>query len=679
MDELLREFLAEADDLIEAVFRDIAALREKRADGRARRELTGRIFRHVHTLKGTAASAGLDVASRIAHEFETLLDAVRRGGLTVNDSLLDAFDDATHALAQALDTTARGAVPTLPLQIIESLRRFTQTDDGQHPSHLSQTDTDALLPEELARSLGAEETRRVHEATAEGQSLFVIHATFELETFDQSFRALSEQLSRSGELISTLPGLQEAAPGAISLRLLCATETRGAELTALSQAFGSVTLEELKPATASAGDTTDELDEEGHAPRAAGEAIASLPTQVRVELGQLDALISATHELMAETSAVLELTLAERIGGDERSGIEQRAALVHGRFIELEEQLIGLRRVPLARTLERAARAGMQAARATGKRVEFQIKGGDIRLDKSLVEAINDPLLHLVRNAVDHGVETEERRAGAGKSAAGVVRLEAVEDVDRVILRVTDDGRGIELDSISRAAFQQGIIRAGESISRHQALRLIFRPGFSTAASVSETSGRGVGLDVVERAVEQTGGEMRVWSETNRGTTFEMIVPVALALLPALVVSSAGSRYCVDARRVSETRMVRAEDVRREHERELIDWRGALLPLVRLRQLLGQPAVEAESASDCSVLILTTATGERAATQGGESARVAVAVDGFDEGRAEVLVRRLGAHSIRWQGVGGAAELADGQLALVLDLPRLLETQNSAG
>jgi two-component system chemotaxis sensor kinase CheA len=681
MDQLLREFLAEAEDLIEALFRDIEALRLKHAEGRARRELTGRIFRHVHTLKGTAASAGLDVASRIAHDFETLLDGVRRGSLTVDEPLLDAFDDAAHALAQTLDATARGAAPSLPLQLLESLRLFTRSDASQSLSPpASTTSTHTLLPEEIARTLGAEDARRVHEATAEGQSLFVIHVTFDLETFDHGFRELSARLSQSGELISTLPGLLEAAPGAISLRLLYAGKADAEELNALCQKFGSISIEALEPAPGGLSDeAAGEFDEEAITPGSSAGTIAPLPTQVRVELGTLDALISAAHELMAETSVVLELALAaQRAGTGERSrNVEQRASLVHQRFIELEEQLIGLRRVPLARTLERAARAGAQAARSTGKNVEFEIAGGDIRLDKSLVEAINDPLLHLVRNAVDHGIEPRQKRASAGKSEAGVVRLEATEDVDRIILRVTDDGRGIELDSISRAAAERGIIEAGRSVSRHQALRLIFRPGFSTAAAVSETSGRGVGLDVVERAIEQIGGEMRVWSETGRGTTFEMSVPVALALLPALVVTSAGFCYCVDARRVSETLIVKVEDVRRDDERELIDWRGAALPLVHLRQFLGQPAVEAGSAESWNVIILATAARETVDAQEeekGAGARVALAVDGWNECRAEVLVRRLGAHSIRWQGVGGAAELSDGQLALVLDLPRLLET-----
>jgi two-component system chemotaxis sensor kinase CheA len=685
MDNLLREFLADAEDLIEALFRDIEALRETGATPRARRELTGRIFRHVHTLKGTAASAGLTVVSQTAHEFETLLERVRAGRLPLDDAVLDAFDDAAHALSQTLNAAARGDAPTLPLQLLQSLRSLTQSSDSdaderQHPSHPAATI--ALLPEEIARTLGADEAQRVYETVAEGQRLFIIHLTLDLESFDQSFRELSAQLGQRGELVSTLPGLEEAAPGALSLRLLYASDAGREELNALASAFGSASLEELEAATESRNEKADEEADGAVRSDAQAAAIASLPTQVRVELGQLDELISNTHELMAETIAAFALTLERLSVKDERrDDAEARIANIHERFIRLEEQLIGLRRVSLARTLERAARAGAQVARATGKDVAFEIHGGDVRLDKSLVEAISDPLLHLVRNAVDHGIEPPGERDRAGKRRQGLVRLEATAENDRVILKITDDGRGIEIERVARAAVRQGIIEDGQSMSRHQALRLIFRPGFSTAAAVSEMSGRGVGLDVVERAIEQVGGEMRVWSEANRGTTFEMIVPVALMLMPARVVSSGGFSYCVDARHISDAFKVRTEDVRRETDGSEVFERDRLsLRLVRLRKLLGQPEVET-GAESCAVVVVSTAMKKdgKDAGEGASDARVAVLVDGFREGCAEVLVRRLGAHGLRWEGVSGAAELSDGELALVLDLARLLESKNAGG
>jgi two-component system chemotaxis sensor kinase CheA len=700
MDQLLREFLAEAEDLIEALFKDIRLLREMSGHGRTRRELTASIFRHVHTLKGTAAAAGLNVASRIAHEFETLLDGVRTGRLTLAESVLDAFDDSAHALSQALDAASRGQTTQLPLQLLENLRTLARRthDDEQHPLHQTFSVALAQLPEDIARSLAATDARRLQEATAEGQRVFVVNISFELESFDRSFRELSDALGQSGELIATLPGQTAAAPGAISFRLLYASHTRAAQLSALASAFGPASIEELPLETASpieqAANRSDEeliseesastsdmsastSDKSASDNSASTEAVAPLATQVRVELGKLDELISASHDLLAETMAAFDFALEDKAAaaGGVRENMEARVAVIHRRFVQLEEQLIALRRVPLAKALERVARAGARAARALRKDVAFEVAGGDVRLDKSLVEAISDPLLHLVRNAVDHGVETPEERRSAGKSERASVRIEALAEGDRVILKIEDDGHGINLESVARAAISHGIIETGQSVTRHQAMRLIFRPGFSTATSVSEMSGRGVGLDVVERAIEQVGGEMHVKSETGQGTTFEMIIPTALALVSARIVTSAGFSYCIDASHVSDVCRVDAALVRVADGRELIDWRGMSLPLVRLRKLLGQPAIAEESMTSWPIIVVSHA--KKASTQvSGETkgALCALVVDEYAEHCAEVLVRRLGAHGVFWTGVSGAAELSDGQLALVLDLPRLLET-----
>lgn len=681
MNQLLREFLAEAEDLIEALFKDTRALREMSGHGRTRRELTARIFRHVHTLKGTSAAAGLNVASRIAHEFETLLDGVRTGRVALSESALDAFDDSAYALSQTLDATARGQTPQLPLQLLEDLRRLSRKiDDDQPVLHQSPAPKLAVLPEDIARALGATEARRLHEAASEGQRVFVVNISFDLETFDRGFRELSDALGQNGELIATLPGQAEAAPGAISFRLLYASHVRAEELSAQASAFGAASVEELPLETADRTrqtilqDDEDLISEKG----ASGETITPLSMQVRVELGKLDELISASHDLLTQTMAAFDFALADKktTAQEMHEGLEARVADIHHRFVQLEEQLIALRRVPLMKALERVARAGAQAARATGKDVAFEIVGGDVRLDKSLVEAVSDSLLHLVRNAVDHGIETPEERQRAGKSARAVLKLEALAEGDRVILKITDDGRGIDLESVARTAAAHGIIKTGQSVTRHQALRLIFRPGFSTAASVSEMSGRGVGLDVVERAVEQVGGEMRVKSETGQGTTFEMIIPTALALVSARIISSAGFSYCIDARRVGDVCRIDAADVKLADGQESIDWRGMSVPLVRLRKLLGQPAVAEAGRTGWPIVIVSPLKKAlRRESDEKDGGRVALLVDEVDEHCTEILVRRLGAHGIVWTGVGGAAALSDGQLALVLDLPRLLETQ----
>jgi two-component system chemotaxis sensor kinase CheA len=394
---------------------------------------------------------------------------------------------------------------------------------------------------------------------------------------------------------------------------------------------------------------------------------------VRVPLGVLDELISDTHELFAGVSGALEGALESLPEGGARAELEAASPLVRRRFVALEERLMGLRMVPLRQTLERAARVGASAARASGREVGFETAGGDVLLDRPLAEAVADPLLHLVRNAVHHGVETAEERRAAGKPAPGRVRLEAVAEGARVLLRVADDGRGIDVERVASAARRRGVIEAGASLTERQALRLIFRPGFSTAAEVSDATGRGVGLDVVERMVEAAGGELRVWSRAGAGATFELRLPTTLALVPSLVVRACGRAYCLDAGHVAGAGPARLDGARDHRGRPVVAWDdGGALPFVSLGELLGGGG-DADDAAGGQVRVVVSSVGAREGAKAeARAGRVAVGVEDF-EGRGEVLVRWLGRHATRWRGVSGAAELADGTVALLLDLPRLLE------
>ena len=677
MDQLLREFLAEAEDLIEMLVGDLQALRARASEGRARRELTARIFRHVHTIKGTASAAELEVTSQVAHEFETLLDGVRLGRIAVSDAVLDAFEDSAAAIAQSLNLVSRGLTPSTPFTLIERLRRLTLKSEGEKASETGASTALAGLPEDIARSLSEYEQHRLREAAAEGARLFIVTVNFDLTTFDERFRDFSDALAEVGELISTMPGLDGGAADQINFRIVYATAASLEEVAARVTSFGAATFNALSVEEPEAGASVE--GEEGGESLSEGQeaqatSIASLTSLVRVELSELDEMVSAAHELLTDTTDALDLSLSSELRRSERTEMEIRAARIRRRFVELEERLIGMRMIPIAQTLARAARAGVMAARATGKEVDFETRGGEVRLDKSLADAISDPLLHLLRNAVDHGIESMDERASAGKPARGRVLLEAVTEGSRVRLRVEDDGRGIDTGAVARAAQTRGIVERGETLTREQSLRLIFRPGFSTAASISNMSGRGVGLDVVEHGVEQVGGELRIWSEPGAGTTFEMTLPTTLALVPALVVRSAGYQYCVDAGHIIEAGFIDAREVERVGDQLVIRWRGALLPLVHIRRLLAQPSTEHAKEGDRVHIIISHVAGHGAQTAGDQEAlrRAAVAVDGWD-GHHEVLVRGLGRYAARWRGIGGAAEMPGGAVALVLDLPRLLE------
>jgi two-component system chemotaxis sensor kinase CheA len=680
MDErLLREFLADAGELVEGLYGDIAELRERLGDGPARRELVARLFRRVHTVKGTASAAGLDAAGRIAHEFESLLDAVRSGGATLDEEALGVFEEAAGAVAESLEASARGESWPEPEALVARLRLLAAVAEDASVSGGAVSLPPELteLPDEVARALTAHERRRLHEALGEGARAYLVLAEFDLADFDERYRRLSESLKESGEVVATQPFVGAVGPDRVGFRIVYASAEAREGLEARAAAFGAT----LKAAGGedAARDEAATVAREGDAPTvpsgATPEPAGPRPPSpaargVRMSLEELDDLISAAHALFADTVGALDLALGAGEGGVDRRELESRAREVRRRFFELEERLIGLRMVTLRGALLRAARAGRAAARAAGKSVEFEVAGGDARLERSLAEAVADPLLHLVRNAVDHGVESEDERLAAGKPAAGRVRVEADSDGGLVVVRVSDDGRGVDTDAVGRAAAAAGLVAPGAHVTESQALRLIFRPGFSTAERATLVSGRGVGLDVVERAVEESGGEVRVRSAGGLGTTFELRLPTTLALLPAHVFGACGRRYCVGASQVIEAGHADAAEVGDFGGERRLRWRGRELPLVGMCELLGQKDVW-EMPAEGGRFAFFVAAG-RHAPEGDGGARAAVAVDGL-EGESEVLVRGLGRHAKRWRGVAGATELRDGVVALVLDLPRLLE------
>ncbi|MBV9209777.1 MAG: Hpt domain-containing protein [Acidobacteria bacterium] len=529
MDQLLREFLGEAEELVEVLSGDLQALRARRGDGRARRELVARIFRHVHTLKGSSASVELEGVTDIAHEFETLLDGVRLGRVEVDEAVLDTFENTVSALSQMLGAAANEEQPVAPPALIQRLRRLAYRAVGGGDSSNALAQVLAALPAEIARALSEYEEHRLREALREGARAFIVEVNFDLTTFDERFRDLSDALSIGGEIISTLPGMESAAPDQINFRIVYATDLQAEDLTARLEAFGEIKLTEL--AAAVADDESHAVEDEGAGSDAESfepASIKPLTTLVRVELSELDAIIQAAQELQRETMSALDLVQPvedKELGAE----LDERRARLLQRFAELEENLTGMRLVPVAQTLSRAVRAGTMAARSLSKEIDFEIEGGEVRLDKSVSDALADPLLHLLRNAVAHGIETADERAAAGKSLRGRIKLEAAAEGNRVRLRLTDDGRGISAQLVAEAARARGLVDAQALVSEEQALRLIFAPGLSTAVMVSNVSGRGVGLDVVERAVADIGGEIHVKSKVGAGTTFELLLPASLA------------------------------------------------------------------------------------------------------------------------------------------------------
>src|SRR5215471_7547975 len=330
----------------------------------------------------------------------------------------------------------------------------------------------------------------------------------------------------------------------ISFRILYAADFISGEVRRQSPFLSRIKYDEVKVDLAVATRPENEAVESS---TAAAEKIER--STIRVDLPLLDDLIANAGELFRQTANALARGPSPGAGGD---SVDLRM-----RFVAFEERLIRLRLVPASQAFQRAvARAGRIAARNLGKQVEFRIEGTEVGIEKSLADLISDPLLHLLRNAIIHGIESPEERLAGGKKSVGRITLAAANHSGRIHITVRDDGRGIDVVRVAATAAEQGI--SGKALSEDQCLRLIFRPGFSTSRDISDIAGRGIGLDVVDRAMDVAGGEVRVATECGKGTTFAMIVPAALSLVNCVIVKCQDRLYAIDAGHVQESHLMPA-------------------------------------------------------------------------------------------------------------------------
>jgi two-component system chemotaxis sensor kinase CheA len=677
VDQSQRQFLAETEDLIEQIFADLDELREKANDRRSRSGLVDRVFRRVHRIKGSAASFGLDGLSEIAHEFESLLSAVRNGRVDVDNDVLETCENATIALLESQHLVSSGVIEPSRRALFERIRVLSQGTSTKTSSDISLV-IDSL-PLKISQSLTDDEKNGLEQAIEAGNDLYIVTTSFDIGTFDEEFSRLRERLSARGGVIATSPMVDAERADKINFQILFADESNLdlADSDLISFAGLSITKVATKPNSPAVTYTTEPPSAVGK-PALRGDAnllVAalrptsgpSLPNFIRTDLDDLDRLISSTHDLFRATANALDLALSQpRVGSGVQEKLERLDVQIRHSFLSVEEKLIGLRMVSLAPVLQRAARAGRAAARLTNKEIDFEVVGSNLKLDKLLSDAIADPLIHLVRNAVDHGIETPE-----SDPKRGLVRIEVTSEGRQTCLRVTDNGRGVDPELVSQAAINLGVISKDTLLDMDHSVRMIFRPGFTTLSSASTISGRGVGLDIVETAVEHVGGELRVSSQSGCGSTFEIRLPATFGLLRSTMVASRGSSFCIDSEHVIKIEVIAAGQIQKSENKEFLQCENGALPIVRLRELLGQPADETLS-TELQHIVTCEFPEKGGADDRPRKKRVGIIVDKV-VGSEEVLARNLGRHSSRWPGIAGATELRDGTVALVLDLPRIFQ------
>jgi two-component system chemotaxis sensor kinase CheA len=640
-----KEFLSEAETLLEEAGACLDTLDAQGNDPNPTN--VNALFRAVHSLKGVAAMVGFGSIAEAAHDLEALLDDVRMGRVAPTPAARAAVRDGLTALTSLVSRVAAGEEAPALAEPLRARLRAALDEAPPAPGPVAPT-----LPPDLDASLSDYERHRVSEAVRRAKGLVLVDLDLDFDTFDAGLRTAMAEASAAGELIGTFPGTA-SDPARMAFRLLVALPS-GVDVAALGGRCGARRVEAL--ATAAAPAPTP-----GHGP----EPLPETPTQVvkgvvRVPLEKVAALVDLAGELALARGA-LERALGRALAGapDRAARYEaQRAFSQLGRLVSaLGPAALSLRLVPVEALAARLTRAFARTAAALGKDAEFVVHGVETEIDKVLADELADPLLHVLRNALDHGIELPEARVAAGKPRRGKVSLTVAPRGREVVLTFSDDGRGIDGAAIVRKARETGLLAPSEPDPRDP-FSLIFRAGFSTAETVSEFSGRGVGLDVVKENLSALGGRVWVRSTPGAGTTFEVVVPMTLVLLESLVVRVGDLRFAVPGENVLRTLEVRPDEI------EVVDGVPCLrdgaraLPLARLDVLFGLAPANRHGSEP----VFVAEDGERAA---------AFVVDAV-EGVWDLLVKPLADSVPRRKEISGAAEVPGGEVALALDPGALL-------
>ncbi len=654
------EFLSEAEEILERMREDLAACAERQDVGaELPPQLVNRLFRSAHSLKGLSGLFGHEALAGLAHAVEDLLDAWRLGRRAPSRAALAVFDDVVACFARALAALSQGEPESPPAALIAELRARIEREGGPAPAAPAPISDAIDAPPALLRALTEYEEHRLRENVAAGRGIYVIEVGFPLASFEERLVELSAALREAGEVLATLPSPGAGAGGEIRFALLVASALPGAALAARAELAETAVRAARAPSAPEA--VAPSAPSATREPGAELETLRSISDTVRVDIKKLDELMNLVGELGLERAALL--ALARRLAAEPQSArlgaeLEKLHKGFERKLGELQAGVLEVRMVPLRQVFEKLARVARRLRVDLGKQARLEIAGADTELDKLIVEGLADPLVHIVRNAFDHAIEPSEERVAQGKPAEGRVRLEASQRGNDVQIAIRDDGRGIDPERVRRRALELGLIAPEQALAPRELIELVFAPGFSTRAAVTETSGRGVGMDVVRTNLAALGGIASIDSQLGVGTTVTLTLPITLAIIQALIVGCGSQRYAIPLNAVREVLWVDPVQLQPSAGQELLFLRGEALPVRRLRDEFELGGEEPAGKRFAVVLGLG-------------DARLGLLVDRI-EGQRDAVIKPIQGPLRALRGIAGATEIGDQRAVLVLDVASLL-------
>ena len=633
MEDLLQDFLQEASDLLSDVDNKLVDLEKTPED----RRLLNDIFRGFHTIKGGAGFLNATELVTLCHLTENLFDKLRNAEMHLTSELMDTIMAATQGVRNMFGELAQACQPRpAEAEVIEALRAALE---GKKP-----VEQEGIAPQIAAAPVAEPVVEVGPEPVSQAASDSATTTGSELD-WQALHNAVTGQASAPQAPAQAVAVPSVVAQGSVLVPAPTVTPHFPPEGRRETDRLG---------ATAAAAGSGRRVEEKA----------AARESTIRVDTARLDQVLNLSGEIGLTKNRLTSLRadiLAGRNDTDTLHALDQAVSQLDLLVSDLQNSVMKTRMQPIGRLFQKYPRIARDLARQLGKDVELSLIGEETEVDKTMIEDLADPLVHLVRNAVDHGVESAEERLAAGKPAKSVVRLEARQEGDHIVLMIADDGRGMSPERIRAKAIEKGIIKEEEAntLDDRQSLNLIFLPGFSTMEQASAVSGRGVGMDVVKTNIQKLNGSVEIRSEPGKGSVFLISLPLTLAILPVLLVLLGDQPFALPLSMVREILPIDISNMQEVGGKETLVVRGEILPVVALSRLLGWPQLQTP---EYGVLMQTS---ERS---------FILSVDSF-AGRDDAVIKSL--DDFRPRGVAGVTTLSNGQIVLILDMKELLLDLNA--
>ncbi|PZE22433.1 chemotaxis protein CheA [Paenibacillus xerothermodurans] len=646
------------------------------------------IFRSAHTLKGMSATMGFEDLASLTHEMENVLDLVRNDKLKMDPFIFDCIFKSLDFLESMVDDIIQGGTGSADVsEIVNALKSIVSGEyvKGGAPQQGDAADKEAGA----SAALDEFQLSIIQQSIENGMRVFYIEVGISRSCVLKAARAymVFNVLEQNGEVIKSAPSVEDieqekfdhefsvffvsnADKEELEKQISAVSEIDKALVTALDaeklEKLLQLSTHAAQREVAATGTAPAAAVSSAAAPSQAGRTEAKKPAgsapvssrTIRVDIERLDALMNLFSELLIDRVRLEQL--ASELKKSELSETVEHMSRVSS---DLQGIVLKLRMVPVDTVFNRFPRMIRDVAKTLDKKVDLIITGADTELDRTVVDEIGDPLVHLLRNAVDHGVEPTAERIAAGKPETGTINLRAFHSGNYVFIEIEEDGRGINRDNVLKTAIQKGVVTPEEAakLSDEEVYLLLFSSGFSTAEKISDISGRGVGLDVVKTKIESLGGRVQVSSTLGQGTKFSVQLPLTLSIISAMLVRLSNEKYAIPLSSIVETAAIKPNQIRYVHGNRMVDYRDGVIPLVPLAKLFEVPGTTEDIETELQIVVIRK--GDKLA---------AVAVDDFI-GQQEIVLKSLGTYLTDLFAVSGATILGDGQVALIIDTNALIK------